>query len=135
MEKIRKWLERLPAFTLSAVCLAAILWLTLASRPLGDNDIQLFPHADKVVHAVMFGGFVFCILLDRVRTDGWRRTTSREAAAAAMAAVALGIFTEVAQNAMHLGRSGDPADLLADAAGAILSAGAFHFYSCHFEKK
>ncbi len=135
MEKIKKILERLPAFTLTAVCLAAILWLTLASRPLGDNDIQLFPHADKVVHAVMFGGFAFCILLDRIRTDGWRPTTAKEAAAAAVAAVALGIVTELAQNAMHLGRSGDPADLLADAAGAILTACTFHRYSCHFEKK
>lgn len=110
---------------LTAVCIIAILWLTLASKPLGDNDIQLFPHADKVAHAIMFGGFAFCILIDCMRKHNWERCTWRVGIVAVICSVSLGIITEILQQSMHIGRSGDPIDLLADSAGAILTAFAF----------
>lgn len=122
MERIKKILERMPGWVLTGVCLAAILWLTLASKPLGDNEMKLFPHADKVAHAIMFGGFAFCILLDWTRKRGWKRPRWGVALAAAAASTALGILTEAAQSAMHIGRSGDGWDLVADAAGAAIVA-------------
>lgn len=125
MKSIKKYLEILPKWTLTILCLVAILWLTLASKPLGDNDIQLFPHADKVAHAIMFGGFTFCILLDWMRKRNWTRCTVKVAAMAAMAAIIVGVITEILQQSMHVGRSGDPLDLLADSAGALLIAISF----------
>lgn len=122
MEKIKEFLTRLPACALSLVCLCAILWLTLASKPLGDNDIQLFPHADKVAHAIMFGGFTFCIILDWRRSHQWRRILPKIAAAAVTASFLLGALTEFLQQSMHAGRSGDSLDLLADTAGALIIA-------------
>ncbi|MCM1490854.1 MAG: VanZ family protein [Muribaculum sp.] len=122
MKTIKEFLERLPKWTLTIICLAAILWLTLASKPLGDNDIQLFPHADKVAHAIMFGGFTFCILIDWMRKRDWRKCSPGIATLASVAAMALGIVTEILQQSMHAGRSGDSLDLLADTAGAILTA-------------
>lgn len=122
MRRIKEFLEWLPKWTLTAVCLVAILWLTLAAKPLGDNEIQLFPHADKVAHAIMFGGFTFCILLDWIRRHGWSRCPVRVAVIGAAASILLGVLTEILQQEMHIGRSGDPLDLLADSAGAILIA-------------
>lgn len=112
----------MPAWTLTALCLGAILWLTLASKPLGDTEIQLFPHADKVAHAIMFGGFSFCIILDYVRKQGWTKCKPLTCVCAALASITLGIATEYLQNAMHAGRSGDPLDLCADFAGAVIVA-------------
>lgn len=110
----------MPPWTLTGFCLAAILWLTLASKPLGDNEIELFPHADKVAHAIMFGGFTFCILIDWIRKRGWRRCGWKVAVAACVISIGLGILTEFLQQSMQAGRSGDPLDLLADSIGSIL---------------
>ena len=125
MKNVKLFFEWLPKWTLTGVCLAVILWLTLAAKPLGDNDLPLFPGADKVVHAIMFGGFTFCIIMDRMRKDGWRRCTIKMAATAAIASIMLGVLTEIGQEAMHIGRSGDLLDLASDAAGAVLVAALF----------
>ena len=122
MERIKNFLRGLPPWSLSVVCALAIAWLTLASKPLGDNELPLFPHADKLAHAIMFGGFVFCMIIDWQRQRDWRHCTVKAGVIAAAVSIAAGILTEMAQTAMHAGRSGDPLDLLADAAGAILVA-------------
>lgn len=123
-------MERLPQWMLTAVCLAAILWLTLASKPLGDNDIQLFPHADKVAHAIMFGGFTFCIIIDWMRKHNWKKCSRSIGITAAASSILLGVLTEILQQSMHVGRSGDPLDLIADFIGALLTAIAF----CSFRR-
>lgn len=122
MKKMMSFLEVLPPYTLTAVCFIAICWLTLASKPLGNTDVMLFPHADKVAHAIMFGGFTFCIILDSVRRRGWPRCSVAAAVLAVLAATALGVATEWMQSAMHAGRSGDTMDLVADCAGAVVVA-------------
>lgn len=122
MKKIRIFLEKMPPFILTAICLIAICWLTLASKPLGDTDVMLFPYADKVAHAIMFGGFTFCILLDSVRRRGWCKCSPMVAAVAVLASGVVGVATEYLQENMHAGRSGDPVDLVADCTGAVIVA-------------
>lgn len=122
--RVWRWICGLPAWTLTALCLAAIAWLTLASKPLGDTELPLFPHADKLAHAIMFGGLAFCIMLDSLRLG--RRCRVSTAVWAAVASALVGLLTEVAQQAMDAGRSGDPYDLLADTAGAVATAAAFY---------
>lgn len=128
MKKLKYLLERLPSGSLTAVCLLAILWLTLASKPLGDNEIELFPNADKVAHTIMFGGFTFCILLDYLRLRDWKKPTLKIEVISIIASISLGVITEILQLSMHAGRSGDALDILADSIGAILTASAFHIY-------
>lgn len=129
MIKIRRLLANLPAWLLTILCVAAIAWLTLAPRPLGDNDLPLFPGADKLAHALMFGGLAFCILLDIRRRDDWKPLSCKSIATAILSAVLLGAFTEILQDAMHLGRGGDILDLAADSVGAILTALSYRFLS------
>ncbi len=123
-EVIKKRLEKLPAWILSALCFLAICWLTLAPHPLPDNDLPLFPGADKIVHAIMFGGFTLCIILDWDRRHGWPSKIGKIDWLAPLFASVFGIITEILQQEMHAGRSGDVWDLAADTAGAFLVAGA-----------
>ncbi len=122
MTTIKKFLEKLPAWTLTVVCFLAICWLTLAPHPLPDNDIPLFPGADKIVHGIMFGGFTLCIILDWNRRHGWPKKISPVEWLAPVMASIFGVATEILQHEMHAGRSGDVWDLVADITGAFLIA-------------
>ena len=128
MTKIKDFLEKLPPWVLTAICFLAICWLTLAPHPLPDTDLPLFPGADKLVHAVMFGGFTFCIMLDWNRRHGWPAGIQRADAYAPWISSAFGITTEILQNEMHAGRSGDIWDLVADVAGSFLVCGTICLY-------
>lgn len=110
-----KFLKKLPGFSLSAVCVIAILYLTLVPKPLPDTDIQLFLHADKLIHAIMFGGLYFCLYLDL----SIKKLSDFKIAA--LAVIVFGGLIEIAQQSMGMGRGGDWLDFAADIAGVILS--------------
>ena len=103
---------------LTAITTIAILWLTLAPKPLGDDPPSLFPGADKIVHAIMFGGFAAMLLLDWQRKHQWRNVSVKRALISACLASAFGILIEIAQFYMGLGRGFEFFDILADIAGA-----------------
>ena len=135
MHSIKYLLNKLPPWTLTIVCFLAICWLTLAPHPLPDNDIPLFPGADKIVHAIMFGGFTLCIILDWNRRHGWPTAISKPDYYAPFYAELLGIVTELLQEKMNAGRSGDTWDLIADTAGAFLVCGAVCLYKLKQQQK
>ena len=54
----------MPQFLVSGTVVAAVLYLTLAPKPLPDNDINWFKHTDKIVHAVMMAGVYLAVALD-----------------------------------------------------------------------
>lgn len=121
--RINRQLQRLPAWILTVITLAAVLWLTLAPHPLGEQEPPpLFPGADKVVHAIMFGALTFVALLDWARGRDFR--SIRWPACILMAALSslLGIAIEFIQRSMGMGRSYDPMDMLADITGSFLVA-------------
>lgn len=116
--KLKAMLLRVPRWLLSAMCLAAVLYLTLAPKPLPDTEISFWEHSDKIVHAIMFGGLCFCLGLDI-----WRGRRS-PLPSRLILATAVGLFgglIELVQDAMHMGRGGDWADFAADLAGALLA--------------
>ena len=120
MTKTRKWLDRLPVGLTTTLVTLAILWLTLAPKPLPDNTLPLIPGIDKIAHACMFGGLTFAIMFDialRQRKKHIGQHYSKPAyAAIAVAVTAFGAVTELLQ-AAGTARSGDPADLAADIVG------------------
>ncbi|MDE6638659.1 MAG: VanZ family protein [Muribaculaceae bacterium] len=120
MEKFKTFLEKLPPWTFSIICFLAICWLTLSPDPLGDNELPLFPGADKIAHAIMFGGFTFCIILDWNRRHDWPLKIEKADVHAADIASIFGIITELLQDAMHTGRSLEFWDMVADITGAFL---------------
>ncbi|MDE6551684.1 MAG: VanZ family protein, partial [Muribaculaceae bacterium] len=128
MTTLKRLLDKLPPWTLTIVCFLAICWLTLAPHPLPDNDLPLFPGADKIAHAIMFGGFTLCIILDWNRRHGWPTAIRKPDYYAPFYAELLGIVTELLQQKMNAGRSGDTSDLIADTAGSFLVCGAVCLY-------
>lgn len=117
-------MEGLPAWTLSVVCFLAICWLTLAPHPLPDNDITLFPGADKLAHGIMFGGFTLCIIIDGLRRKGWPVFPENIKILFYSPDVpsVVGIATEFLQGSMHAGRSFEFWDMVADITGAYAVA-------------
>lgn len=129
-----KLIHRLFPGLLTAIIILSILWLTLAPHPLPETNLPLFPGADKLVHAIMFGTLAGVLCLDR---DLWRvrrlkRTGLLPAGSSLIpprhvaiiiciiiATVAFGGLIEVLQEQMHAGRTSDGWDFVADTAGAI----------------
>jgi len=93
--------------------------------------MHLFPGADKVVHACMFGGLFFAACFDRKLWRTKKRTMRHELThrpqkhyiilLIALNCVALGGGIELLQGAMELGRGADWLDFLADAAGVAIA--------------
>ena len=122
MERVRKALAYLPGWLFSFIILIAILWLTLAPKPLGEKPPPFFPGADKIAHGIMFGGFVVVMLLDWQRKHHWRPVKLPGVLLCAAISSLLGVIVEFAQSYMNLGRSFEFDDMIADTAGAFLFA-------------
>lgn len=111
---------KVPAYMPSALVVAAILYLTLVPSPLPDTRLPLFPGADKLVHAAMFGGLALVLLVDASRS---RRRVVGSAGAAALC-LASGLFggvIELLQMAMAMGRGAEWLDFAADLFGAAVA--------------
>lgn len=106
----------------SVLTLCVVLWLTLSSHPLPDMDVlPLFPHVDKVVHFIMFGGLTGAIMFDALRRQKQERRRLSPTFYWCLCAAMLffAYADEWAQQAMNNGRSQDILDFCADAGGII----------------
>lgn len=129
MERIKKSLSNLPKWFFTIITLVGILWLTLAPKPLGEEPPPLFPGADKIGHALMFGFFTAMLAFDRQRKNRWHKVGWKRMFTYAFASSALGAFIEVLQWAMGMGRSFEVEDIVADSAGSFLMAAVWIFES------
>lgn len=122
--------RRHPAAGVASVILVAlILYLTLAPRPLPDDTPPMFPGADKLAHAAMFGLLTLTFMFD-FRLTRRRLPSLRVAIAAAVAASAFGGLIEILQQSMGLGRTAEWADFAADIAGAFSAALLYYILLC-----
>lgn len=114
---------KIPRFLLSAVVIAAVLYMTLFPRPLGSVSLPMFPGADKLVHGLMFWAVAACLCVDFGRVGAFlRRGRAFAAGMGFWLSSAIGGFVEIAQWKMNMGRSGDWLDFAADIAGAFVGA-------------
>ena len=123
MERFRNLIGKIPTGLLSGITVAIILWLTLAPHPAGDLDLPLFPGADKVVHALMFGFLTVVVLLETMKRHKWQPVSLVEIGVISFICALFGIGIEILQHAMGLGRSFEILDILADSAGAMAAGG------------
>ena len=130
--KLKRMLEALPSWILTIVVTLAILYLTLWPDPLPDDTPQLFPGADKVVHALMFGGLTLVLLIDRQRGMHWRPLGKRFVWSVALASAVFGAVIECLQWAMGLGRGFEIADIIADTVGSLLFALLWLRFQCRW---
>lgn len=107
----------------SMVTAALILWLTLTSDPVPDVQIPswLGKHADKIVHAIMFGGLTGALIFDYKRRNPGapHHTGTVFLIMLGVAIVFFGCIDEWLQDIMGLGRTADLYDVGADIAGIV----------------
>lgn len=113
-----KWINKIPCGFLTTIVTLAILYLTLAPHPIGAKII-LFPHADKVVHFLMFFGFAGIVYYDFFKHIFPKRVERREGIIICLIGIFFGATIEVMQD--FIGRSADVLDAIADSAGAIVA--------------
>ena len=123
LKEFQSLLTLLPSWLLTAITLGVILWLTLASKPLGDEPPSLFPGADKVAHGIMFGGLTWMMMLDNQRKNEWKPVSVTFGIISALSSSAIGVIVEFAQLGMQNGRGFEYADMISDAIGAFLFMG------------
>lgn len=122
MKKLfKKIFKEAPPFIFTIVVAGAICWLTLAPKPLPESDIPLFPNADKVAHALMFGTLCAFLMVDLMRGNHHIRLAVAALVSILVSAAAGGAI-ELLQGAMHIGRSADIWDFVADSIGAVIAA-------------
>ncbi|MDE6491414.1 MAG: hypothetical protein K2L49_09685 [Muribaculaceae bacterium] len=122
--KITKGIIILPAYILTVVTVAIVLYLTLAPDPFnGAQPVALFPGADKVVHAIMMAGVYLCMAVDHMRRGRqWCRLSTPAYWIIYIIVVAFGGAIELAQGVMDMGRGCDLLDFVADIAGTTVAA-------------
>lgn len=114
-------LRFIKSFWPTLLTLGVILYATLTPDPLGDEKLPMFPHADKMVHAVMMGGLTGAVLFDLRRADR-RERLGRETVLAVGAGVLLFSFAdEWLQGQIGIGRPSDIYDAAANAAGVVVA--------------
>ena len=107
------------------IVLAIIVYATWWPHPLPDDSLPPFPHIDKLIHAVMFGGLAAAAMFDyrRRKIQMTRRPLSRRVIVSiCLASAVFAVFDEAMQGLMGLGRESDVLDLLADWLGIIIAA-------------
>lgn len=112
-----KNMRLIPPYQLTSAVVIVILYLTLLPKPFGEEELPLFPGADKIAHCCMFGGLAITFIFERFRMK--RPLGIREAVLACLEVSVFGIVIEFVQQGMNAGRSGDIFDAVADIFGAF----------------
>ncbi len=99
---------------------ALLILVLLLAPPRDDGPTWFyFPHADKLVHAVLFGVLAW-LMLRSMRTPGIAVGLPLLVTVLACT-VLFGGLTEWLQHVLPVGRTGDLGDLLADAVGVVIA--------------
>ncbi len=98
---------------------AIIIYATLNSDPVPDMDMQLFPHLNKLIHAIMFGGLYGALLFDLYRSG--KPLTRSICLYVAATCVMAGALDEFLQACLTDNRDSDILDWLADCAGIAVA--------------
>ena len=111
-------------YPLSLLAIAAILFLSLFNPP--KTKLDPISGIDKIVHVCMYLGLELILWIEYLRHHenlNWVKILIF----GIIAPIALGGLMEIAQMELTKGRSGEWADLLADALGVLVGAAIGYF--------
>ncbi len=103
------------------IVVGVIIYATLSNDPGKDIDLPLFPGADKLIHAIMFGGFAGAMAFDWQRAHRSSRLTHRKMLLFCIIAAATGVIDEICQIYLTETRSGEILDFVADCTGIAVA--------------
>jgi hypothetical protein len=113
-------MQILKRFWPSAIVLAVILYATWLPGSVEPDGIPQIPYIDKLIHAIMFGGFAGAIMFDYERNQRGYLITAT-ILRISLAVAAFSIVDEVVQGLLPIGRPSDYLDLLADWLGIAVA--------------
>lgn len=116
-------LRYLPSLAVTAL----LAWLTLSPDPVPTDTFRLWEGADKMAHALMFGGLATIFLSDAFRR---RNINPVFFLLIVLLCAAAGAAVEILQREMGLGRHADRYDFIADAIGVAAASAAWLFGRC-----
>ncbi len=108
----------------SLIVVGLLAWLTLSPDPVNPPAYFLWDGADKMAHALMFGGLTAILLTDAFRG---RRVNPFAFIVIVIIGALAGAGIELLQRHMGLGRHADRADFIADVIGVAASSLAWLF--------
>ena len=107
----------------SILVVLVILYATWVPRPIDYDSIPPIPYIDKLFHAIMFGGLAGALMFDYFRAAPKERKLSlRVVVLVCCSSAAFGIFDEMVQGWLDIGRNSDVADIFADCVGVLAAA-------------
>ncbi len=90
-----------------------------------SKRIRLFIHADKLIHLLLFMIFSLLLIFDARRFFQTSSIQKNIAIAVTLTGLAAGLFTELVQHFLIVGRSGTIGDLIADVGGILIGIGIY----------
>ena len=103
----------------SLIVACVIIYATWLPGSFQPDDLPKFPHFDKLIHAVMFGGFTGALIFDNRRSG--IEITRKLLERVGMIAITCGAVDELVQGLLPIGRPWDRLDFLADLAGIVVA--------------
>lgn len=103
------------------MCVAIILYATLSADPAGADELELFPGADKLIHAIMFGGLAGALAFDSCRSNPAHYVSRSRMTAIAIGVILFGAADEAAQVVFTDSRSAEWLDFAADCTGVAVA--------------
>lgn len=116
---MNKIIKNIPAWVLSSVTIALILYASLDTNPFDAQHIRLFEGADKVVHCVMYFTLSVALIFDWAKQRYPHEINAKGVILCALIAFVFSVIMELMQGAMGLGRSASVADAIANFIGAL----------------
>lgn len=126
--RVKLLLLKLPPYFYSIIVISIVLYLTLFPDPIPETDIMLFPHADKLIHAIMMMGVVLSLSFDYIRKEQHLKMSPFTLCCFFIATVLFGVIIEFLQDYMNIGRSKDFYDFIANVIGSIAGAVIANFW-------
>lgn len=103
------------------IVVGVIVYATLSNDPTPDMKITLFPGADKLIHAIMFGGFAGAMAFDWQRAHKEVLLSRRRMMQFCLIAAGAGILDEISQIYLTVARSGEVLDYVGDCVGITVA--------------
>ena len=114
---IKSVIKIVNSYKLSMVAIALLLYLSFNNAHEYDNlTLFIFPHADKVIHFLMYFGVASALYIDFIWLNRKRATTI-----VLILTVLLAGVTEVGQQLLTDTRSGDILDFVCNIAGGVVA--------------
>lgn len=98
-----------------------ILYATWLPYDDSTPDLPKIEHLDKLIHAIMFGGFTGACLFDYRRQKPHRPFTAKVIEVVGCAALGFAFIDETVQGFLPIGRPSDRMDFYADCLGIIIA--------------